>query len=118
MQINKFPKVYYLQGSPLKWQDLEKACIAKAAALVILQKPNDQEDGISSIVDADTIFIYKTVKHLNPNINIITELASISTISFLQISRNSYVQKYDWSVSEPFASGEIYISTMLDTLIC
>jgi len=35
------------------------------------------------MVDADTIFIYKTVKLLNPSINIITELASIQTISFL-----------------------------------
>ena len=70
------------------------------------------------MVDADTIFIYKTVKLLNPSINIITELASISTISFLQLSRNNYVQKYGWIVSEPFASGEIFVSTMLDTLIC
>ncbi|CAD8066859.1 unnamed protein product [Paramecium sonneborni] len=118
LQINKFPKVYFQQGSPLNTDDLKKACIQKASALVILQKSADQEEGISNIVDADTIFIYKTVKLLNQNINIITELASISTISFLQISRNNYVQKYDWSVSEPFASGEIYISTMLDTLIC
>ncbi|CAK75823.1 unnamed protein product (macronuclear) [Paramecium tetraurelia] len=118
LQINKFPKVYFQQGSPLNTEDLKKACIQKASALVILQKSADQEDGLSNIVDADTIFIYKTVKLLNQNINIITELASISTISFLQISRNNYVQKYDWSVSEPFASGEIYISTMLDTLIC
>ncbi|CAD8152800.1 unnamed protein product [Paramecium pentaurelia] len=118
LQINKFPKVYFQQGSPLNTEDLKKACIQKASALVILQKSADQEEGLSNIVDADTIFIYKTVKLLNQNINIITELASISTISFLQISRNNYVQKYDWSVSEPFASGEIYISTMLDTLIC
>lgn len=104
-------------GSPLKLQDLDRACITKANALVILQK-NQEDENISSMVDADTIFIYKTVKLLNPNINIITELASISTISFLQLSRNNYVQKYGWSVSEPFASGEIYVSTMLDTLIC
>ena len=35
------------------------------------------------MVDADTIFIYKTAKLLNDKIKIITELSSVSTISFL-----------------------------------
>ncbi len=72
------------------------------------------------MVDADTIFIYKTVKLLNPNIQIITELDSIQTISFLKMQSkpNNYIQKYGYIASEPFASGEIYISTMLDTLMC
>lgn len=116
-QINKFPKVYFIQGSPLVQSDLERCCIQKALSLVILSKMNEQ-DITSSMVDADTIFIYKTVRLLNPNIQIITELASINTISFLSVSKNNYLQKYGYLASEPFASGEIYISTMLDTLIC
>lgn len=46
--------------------DLERACVNKALALVILSKIADSEANTSSMVDADTIFIYKTVKLLNP----------------------------------------------------
>jgi len=95
-QINRFPKVYFMQGSPLKLSDLEKACIQKATAVVILSKHSDNDGNNSGMVDADTIFIYKTVKLLNPSIRIITELASISTISFLSLSRNNYVQKHGY----------------------
>ena len=96
-QINRFPKVYFLQGSPLKLSDLDKACVQKAAAVVILSKHSENDDSNNTgMVDADTIFIYKTVKLLNPNIRIITELASISTISFLSLSRNQEIQKYGY----------------------
>ncbi|EGR27459.1 hypothetical protein IMG5_195710 [Ichthyophthirius multifiliis] len=117
-QINHFPKVYCLQGSPLKQEDLERACVGKALALVILSKPREHVSNNSGMVDADTIFIYKTVKYMNPKIQIITELASMATISFLSQSKNNYIKQIGHIASEPFASGEIYISTMLDTLIC
>lgn len=42
----------------------------------------------------------------------------MSTISFLSQSKNNYIKDIGYIASEPFASGEIYISTMLDTLIC
>ena len=41
-------------------------------------------DGLDSAVsDKNNIFIYKTVKFLNPNIRIITEIANISTMNFI-----------------------------------
>lgn len=55
---------------------------------------------------------------MNKNVRIITELASMSTISFLSSTTNEHISKYGYVASEPFASGEIYISSMLDTLIC
>lgn len=70
------------------------------------------------MVDADTIFIYKTVKTANPNIRIITELASFSTINFLIKNRSGTIVRHGFRASEPFASGEIYILSMLDTLVC
>jgi potassium large conductance calcium-activated channel subfamily M alpha protein 1 len=118
-QINHFPKVYFMQGSPLKLGDLDKARIQKASSVVILGKYKENDNNShSSQVDADTIFIYKTVKLLNPQIRIITELASMNTISFLSLARNHNIKRYGYIVSEPFASGEIYVSTMLDSLIC
>ncbi|KAL4487940.1 hypothetical protein ABPG72_022800 [Tetrahymena utriculariae] len=117
-QINTFPKVYFMLGSPLKQEDLERACVKKALALVILSKPREKQINNSGMVDADTIFVYKTVKYMNPNIQIITELAQLTAISFISQTKNSYVKQIGYLASEPFASGEIYISTMLDTLIC
>lgn len=35
------------------------------------------------MLDADAIFMYKTIKSMCPSITIITELAQISTINFL-----------------------------------
>lgn len=119
IQINRLPKVYFMQGSPLKLEDLNQLSIMKALSVVILSKNAEESqhtDG--TMADADTIFIYKTIKSRNPSIRIITELASKSTISFLSQSRIDFIQKYGHICSEPFASGEIYISTMLDTLIC
>jgi len=40
------------------------------------------------------------------------------TIGFLSKKKSKLVEEYGVIVSEPFASGEIYISTMLDTLLC
>lgn len=74
-QINRFPKVHFMQGSPYKLQDLDKACIQKALAVVILSKHSDQDTNSTTMADADTIFIYKTIKSCNPNIRIITELS-------------------------------------------
>ena len=37
----------------------------------------------SAVNDRDNIFIYKTVKKLNPNIRVITELAEIKTMNFI-----------------------------------
>lgn len=101
----------------MKPSDLDRAGIDKAAAVIILST-SKEGDKNGFMVDADTIFIYKTVKTANPNIRIITELASFSTINFLIKNRSSNIQKYGLIASEPFASGEIYILSMLDTLVC
>ena len=50
------------------------------------------------MIDAETIFIYKTIKVLHPPARIITELASISTISFLSTSKNEYIKKLGYEV--------------------
>jgi len=116
-QINRFQRIYVMQGSALKPQDLEKAGIHKAIAVVILSRKREN-DGTESegMYDADTIFQYKTVRHTNPKVRIITELASQNTIRYLTTSGSQ--PEYGYLVTEPFAAGEIYISAMLDTLMC
>ena len=71
-EINQFPKVFFIQGSPLRSQDLDRVCVQKAQALVILQKQSESENNSSGM---DTIFIISTVRLQNPNIQIITEVS-------------------------------------------
>ena len=79
-QINRFPKVYFIQGNPLKPEDLDRVCLQSALALVILSKKSENDNSqTTTMVDADSIFIYKTVKSQNPNIRIITELGIFLT---------------------------------------
>ena len=68
--------------------------------------------------DADTILAYQNVKQLNPSIKIATEIASLSSINFLSVNKTNVNQKYGFHSTEPFACGEIYMSSLLDTLIC
>jgi potassium large conductance calcium-activated channel subfamily M alpha protein 1 len=70
------------------------------------------------MVDADTIFIYKAIRNENKNVLIITDLASLSTIGFISSNDNINYKKQGYRLSEQFAVGEIYTSSMLDTLMC
>jgi hypothetical protein len=58
----------------LKINEFEKAGVKKANAVVIFPKAAESEANAQSMVDAETIFVYKTAKYLNPAIRVITEL--------------------------------------------
>ena len=117
-EIQYYPDIYFMQGNPIKSKDLHKAGIKKARAVIILSKPTTDVDQVD-MVDADTIFIYKAIKNETKNALIIAELVSVSAISFINSSNDdSYVRNQGYWLSQPFALGEIYISSMLDTLIC
>jgi potassium large conductance calcium-activated channel subfamily M alpha protein 1 len=107
-----------MQGNPIKSKDLQKAGIKKARAVIILSKSTTDIEQ-ADMVDADTIFIYKAIKNETKTALIIAELVSVSAISFINSTNDdSNVRKQGYWLSQPFAVGEIYISSMLDTLIC
>jgi len=112
-----------MQGSALNPADLEKARITKAKAVIILAKPNEGNNGATNLkhqtmMDADVIFMYKTIRSTFSSSIIITDLASTSTINFLIQGKDENLEKYGYSISKPFAAGEIYFSSLLDTLLC
>ena len=117
-EIHYFPDVYFMQGNPNRREDLKSAKVSKADAVIILSdKANDPNQ--IGMIDNDTIFIYKAIKEETNKVLIIAELASASAISYLNVcnsKRNTDNQVF-W-LNEAFASGEIFISSMLDTLIC
>ena len=117
-EIQYYPDIYFMQGNPIKAKDLHKAYIRKAKAVIILSKSSSSVVQ-ADIVDADTIFIYKAIKNETKTALIIAELVSISSIGFINSwVDDSYVRKNGFWLCESFAMGEIYISSMLDTLIC
>ncbi|CAI2380858.1 unnamed protein product [Moneuplotes crassus] len=121
-EINCFEEIYIMQGSALNPADLEKARITKAIAVIILAKPHEG-GGTANIkyqtmMDADVIFMYKTIRSTYNASRIITDLASTSTINFLIQGKDENLEKYGYSISKPFAAGEIYFSSLLDTLLC
>ena len=117
-EIQYYPDIYYMQGNPMKSKDLRKAGIKKAKAVIILSK-STSDIKQSDMVDADTIFIYKAIKNETKSTMIIAELVSVSALSFLDSnSDENLIKKQGYWLSPSFAVGEIFIGSMLDTLIC
>ena len=84
-EINIFEEIYLIRGSALIPADLERARAGKAKAIIILSKSNESSSGSSqNNLDADAIFMYKTIEANHKNVTIVTELTSVSAIGFLE----------------------------------
>ena len=119
-EIEYYPDIYYIQGNPMKSKDLQKAGIKRAKGVIILSKSSINNEMSSNVVDLDTIFIYKAIKNETKAIMIIAELISVSALSFLNSEENdeNIIKEQGYWLSPSFAVGEIFIGSMLDTLIC
>ena len=126
-QICFFPEIYFVKGSAMNHRDLIRANIKEASKVVILsprvedvshanfeddnivlneekleqesqastsQLTRDQED----LLDAKTIFKYRSIVKLKADIQIVTELVSPQNLSFL-IYNNDYalMKKYGFN---------------------
>ena len=110
--LSKFQKIIFIQGDPLYPDNLFRANITSADIAVILgstycsnneiigkeadeiigndknienEKENKKID--EEMLDAKTLFIYKSIKKINNNVQIITELLKTNNIEFLLSSR-------------------------------
>ena len=78
-EINRFEEIYLFTGSALNPASLDKASAIKAKAIIILAKSMEQKGGSGQErLDADAIFMYKTIEAKYNNAYIVTELESIS----------------------------------------
>jgi len=64
------------------------------------------------------IFMYKTIEKFYKVPIIVTELASVGAITFLVQDKDENAQKEQHYQCLPFASGEIFVSNLLDSLMC
>mgnify|MGYP001054949083 FL=1 len=119
-EINRFEEIYLIRGSALQPADLDKARVGRAKAIIILSKSYENTGGkmAQNNLDADAIFMYKTIEANYKNVVIVTELASVGAIAFLVQGKEETIQKDDYYSSKPFAAGEIFVSHLLDSLMC
>ena len=74
------------------------------------------EGGIQDqMSDTEVIYIYKAIKQCNKDIKIVTELSFSSNIQFLLPQHEPFE---DFAMSSLYATGEVYSSSIVDTLIC
>ena len=62
--------------------------------------------------------MYKTIQSMYKSVVIVTELRTVSAISFLVQGKEENIQKDNYYSSIPFAAGEIFVSPLLDSLMC
>ena len=77
---------------------------------------NDEEN----LLDAKTIFKYNIIKKKNPKVNVVTELINNYNIAYLLDNPLLYpfMNEYGFDQTPVFASGEVYLSSLMDSLIC
>ena len=115
-KISKFPKIMFIKGSPLIQEDLHRANINSADKTVVLGQDYTFKGKIKDeMQDAEAIFIYKTIKRSNPDVQVILELGYSSNIKYL-LSNLRFNAGYQ--LSPLYASGEVYIASIIDTLTC
>ena len=142
--FSRFNRIIFIQGSPLLPENLFRANVVNADKAVILSsgeskinnkilenlnieiKNKNQKKSLNNeqILDAETIFIYKSLKKCNKNIQIMTELICTSNIEYLLTVDNIqqlYNQKgcyAEYEYTPLYASGEIFTPSIIDCLTC
>lgn len=117
--ISRFRRIYLIEGSPLSTEILRQAYIHKADKAVILghdptiKAQKNHSELNDEMIDAQSIFIYKAIKKINPSLQILTELSYSSNIDFL-LPKSKKNPEYTFSTL--YAAGEVYIAATIDTL--
>ena len=120
--ICKFENIILINGSPLNVEDLYRANIEYASKAVILENESINKCEFNNkMIDAERIFIYKAIKKCNANIQIMTELVFESNIEYMlpqeELNHMYNPTKISYERMSVFSSGEVYISSILDSLI-
>jgi hypothetical protein len=79
------------------------------------KKEKDEEN----LMDAQTIFKYNIIKRRHKSVKIITELYSHQNLAYLDEPNIYWVMnEYGYDLTPIFAAGEVYSSSLMDSLIC
>lgn len=123
-KISVFECILVVKGTCLEEVDIHRAGIFRASQVVILsdskassstEKPTNPAV-YESLVDSEAIFTYQCVKRLNPVTKVVLEILRYSNISYFD--KEAIFSKEDYKFTPQFASGTLFTTSLLDTLVC
>eukprot|EP01038_Epipyxis_sp_PR26KG_P006416 gene6416-8833_t len=127
-RISIFDCMVVVRGSPLEESNLKRAGIFRASDVIILADGSisdvDENKTIekNTLRDTEGIFVYQCIKRMNPGINIVMEIINQSNIPYLDsATADSFgysLSSSDYKFSQPYASGALFNTSLLDSLIC
>lgn len=129
-RIAIFESIWLLRGSPLEEEDIRRSGIFKAKQVLLLadisafanyqDKNNlDPNADLGSLLDADVIFCYRSVRMLNENAHIVVDIVRNSNISYLDPDTHfaGVSNDLDYLFTPQFASGSLFVTSSLDSII-
>jgi len=126
-RISIFEGVFIVEGSPLEEEDVLRAGIFKAAQVIVLPDNADMEmsgssggakAGLEALLDSDAVFTYQCVKKMNEHASVVVEIIRTANVSYLDPETGLVTGDMDFKFTPQFASGALFTSSLLDTLIC
>jgi len=126
-RISIFEGIFIVRGSALEEADLRRAGVFRAKQVVVLgdvkrdssaMGKGGKTAGSEALVDADSIFCYQCVKRMNENSNIVIEIVRHANVSYLDPESGLTSGDVDYKFTPQFASGSLFISSLLDTMVC
>jgi hypothetical protein len=140
--INRFPNIWYIKGSPKNMEDLYRANIGYADKAIIFANTLMIGDD-SDMCDSETTLIYKALNRAEPGVQVIVEIVNTNNLKYLEYDREidegeelkqrgsslknseksrmteEEIELVAAAEQDPlFAAGEIYVSSIIDTLTC
>lgn len=127
--ISNFDGIFVVKGSPLEEEDIRRAGIFRAKNVVImadsstnrLSSETGTSKGLEAMCDAEAIFAYKAMRRMNDKANVVVEIVKQTNIGYLDQVDDLEGLMYDdddYRFTPQFASGELFTSSLLDTIVC
>jgi hypothetical protein len=128
-RISKFESIWVVRGSALEEADIRRAGIFKAKQVVLLADSSAASDnashnvsgsaaGLDALVDADAIFCYQLVRKMNEHAHVVVEIVRHTNVGYLDPESGLNSSDIDYKFTPQFASGALFATSLLDTLVC
>ena len=118
--IRKIPKVHLVEGSPLRWKNLEDANISRCSVCIVLTMLSSSVVHEKAVDDKEAVLcslaIQKRLKKTaERDVLIITDLRQESNVQFLDFGDEDEPDERIYK-AQPFACGEAFSVSMFDSV--
>ena len=118
--IRKIPDVYFVIGSPLRWNNLEEANINECSVCIVLSMLSSMSGCELAVNDKESILCSLSIQeHLKKtakrNILVITDLKLESNVQFLDFGDEDEPDERIYK-AQPFACGEAFSVSIFDSV--